>query len=424
MSDLQPPRPFSGEPGHTPPQSHQGAPSQPAPGQPTHPPGYPQQQPQQRVQQPPQQQIQTGPMQPAAAYGHPVPPSAPARKPMSARARLTVTWGVIGVMLLVTALAAIGALNRDVYGAGAFVGRYLDALAAKDAAAALEMPGVEFDDAELQSAGLPEGSADLLLRSDALSGLTEIEELGTEDIGGGVHEVRYAYEAGGSYGESTFYVKQAGHRFPLIPVWQFDESPLAVVNLSVQHSTSFAVNGFAVDTRQVTGDEQEPAFDNIVNLLVLSPGRYEFATATDLLESQPEQVIVDEPSQVHEAIVDAQPTEDLLERVQEAVNAHLDECATQAVLQPTGCPFGINIEDRVSGEPKWEIDTYPEVEIEPGEDGWEIAEVEGSASVDVDVQSLFDGSVRSVNERVGFEMTGQVYVQGDGSVDVQIEVAS
>jgi len=332
---------------------------------------------------------------------------------------LSIVWAAIGVMLLVTALAAIGALNRDVYGAGAFVGRYLETLASKDAAAALDIPGVRLDDSALSAAGLPEGSSDLLLRTETLAGLSEIQQVSDEDMGDGVHEVVFSYRAGNSYGESTFYVKSDGTRFPLIPEWRFDESPLAVMNLAVQHTTSFSVNGFDVDTRQAS--DQEPAFDNIVNLLVFSPGRYDVTIDTGLLTSESEGVLVDEPSRVHEASVAAVPTDEFVELVQDSVNAHLDECATQAVLQPTGCPFGINIDDRVSTPPTWSMDDYPEITIEPGDETWEIPQVDGSASVDVDVQSLFDGTVSNVDEDVDFVMTGLVYLQGDGSVDVQLE---
>jgi hypothetical protein len=343
------------------------------------------------------------------------------RPPMNPRGRVLLVWTIIGVMLLVTALAAIGALNRDVYGAGAFVGRYLETLAAKDAAEALEMPGVALDDEQMASAGLPANSSDLLLRDEALGELTEIEQLSDEALGDGVHEIRFSYLADGAYAESVFYVKSAGTTFPLIPQWEFHESPLAVVNLAVQHTTSFSVNGFELDTRQAVGDDQEPAFNNIVNLQVFTPSRYDIQIDTELLTSEGKRVLVDEPSQVHEASVAALPTDALLEFVQESVNAHLDDCATQEVLQPTGCPFGVNVEDRVANTPTWSIDEYPEITIEPGEDTWQIPVTDGGASIDVDVQSLFDGSVQSLDDRVPFSMTGHVFVQGDGTVDVQLE---
>lgn len=336
------------------------------------------------------------------------------------KSRLLITWLVVGVMLIVSAFAAIGALNRDVYGPGAFVGSYLSELAAKDAASALAMPGVELSTKELDAAGLPEGSSQALLRSATLGSIDQLAEVADEEVGDGVHEVTFSYEAGGVYGESTFVVAPNGTRFPLIPTWKFEVSPIAVVNLSVEHTTSFSVNGFDVDTRAVAPAEQKPAFDNIVNLQVFTPGSYTFETSTDLLVSEPEKVLVDVPSDMHEAAVVAGPTEEFIEKAQEAVNAHLDSCTEQVVLQPTGCPFGIEIDDRVDGEPAWSMDEYPEITVEAGAESWLIPTTTGSAGIDVDVQSLFDGSITKYNDDVTFSMSGQVYLLSDGGMQATV----
>ena len=336
------------------------------------------------------------------------------------KTKVLITWLVVGVLLVVSAFAAIGALNRDVYGPGAFVGTYLAELQAKDAASALAMPGVELSTKELDAAGLPESASPALLRSATLGSIDQITEVADEEVGDGIHEVTFSYEVGGVYGESTFVVAPNGTRFPLIPTWKFEVSPIAVVNLSVEHSTSFSVNGFDVDTRAVAPAEQKPAFDNIVNLQVFAPGNYVFETSTDMLVSEPEKVLVDVPSDMHEGAVVAGPTDELIEKTQEAVNAHLDSCAEQIVLQPTGCPFGIVIDDRVDGEPAWSMDEYPEISIKAGAESWLIESTTGAATIDVDVQSLFDGSITNYNEDVEFSMTGQVYLLSDGDVQATV----
>lgn len=350
----------------------------------------------------------------------PAGPEAPQRTKMNEKSKLLVTWLVVGVLLVVSAFAAIGALNRDVYGPGAFVGTYLSELAAKDAAAALAMPGVEISKADLKAAGLPEAASGALLRNATLASIEEITEVADEEVGDGVHEVTFSYEADGVYGESTFTVAPNGTRFPLIPTWKFEVSPVAVVNLSVEHATAFTVNGFDVDTRAVAPAEQKPAFDNIVNLQVFTPGHYTFETSTDLLESEQEKVLVDIPSDMHEAAVTAGPTEEFVEKAQEAVDAALDTCAEQVVLQPTGCPFGIVIDDRVDGEPTWSMDDYPEITLEAGAESWLIPSTTGSATIDVNVQSLFDGSITNHKDDVDFTMDGQIYLLSDGTMQALV----
>ncbi|MBG6238614.1 hypothetical protein IWX78_001586 [Mycetocola sp. CAN_C7] len=367
----------------------------------------------------PQTPIQM-PGQPGAAGTWSEPPAPEPRTSMSDRSKATIIWAVVGAMLIGAAFAAIGALNRDVYGAGAFVGNYLSKLQARDAAGALGIPGVALDKDELEASGLPEGSSNALLRKAALPELTEVTEVEVADEGGGVHAVTYSYESDGTYGESTFLVKSSGTRFPLIPTWSFEESPIAVVNLAVEHSTVFSVNGFDLDTRAIS-TEQAPAFDNIVNVQVFTPGAYIFESTSDLLESEADAVLVDQPARVHEAVVTAVPTEDFVAAAQEAVNAQLDACTEQKVLQPTGCPFGIVIDDRISGDPTWSIDDYPEVTIEAGTDAWEIPAVDGDAHLRVDVQSLFDGSITPYDDDVPFSLVGSIYVMSDGTVQATLE---
>ncbi|MCP2031293.1 hypothetical protein L1277_001384 [Okibacterium sp. HSC-33S16] len=353
--------------------------------------------------------------------GVPAQAHAPAqRTPLSQKSRVLITWALVFVLLLGAVLATIGALNRDVYGPGSLVRTYLSELASQDAPAALALPGVKLTTNQLKAAGLPEASSDALLRGAALSNLTDISEVADENVGDGVHEVTFSYEADGVYGESTFVVAPLGTRFPLIPTWTFEVSPLAVLNLSVEHTTAFTVNDFDVDTRAVAPAEQKPAFDNIVNLQVFTPGRYTVETSTEYLQSDEEKVLVDVPATVHEASVAAEPTDTFVDGVQEAVNKQLDTCAEQVVLQPTGCPFGIVIDDRVDGDPAWSMDDYPEITLEAGSESWVIPTTTGSANIEVDVQSLFDGSITHYDDDVDFSMTGHVYLLSDGSVQATV----
>lgn len=357
--------------------------------------------------------------QPSAPAGWTEPPVPVTDAGMSERTKATILWAVIGAMLIAAAFAAMGALNRDVYGAGAFVGSYLSKLQGKDAAGALRIPGVTLSEAELEEAGLPEAPSTALLRNAALPDLSELTLVEEVDAGDGVTAVTWSYESDGDFGESTFLVESTGTRFPFIPTWSFAQSPLAVVNLAVEHSTVFSANGFDLDTRSLTG-ESAPTFDNIVNLQVFTPGTYVFESDNDFVASEEESVLVDESALVHEAVVEATPTEWFVSVTQEAVNAQLDACAEQKVLQPTGCPFGLVVDDRISGDPLWSFDDYPEVTVEAGAESWVIPSVSGDAHLEVDVQSLFDGSITPYDADVPFTMVGNAYLMSDGTVQVTL----
>ncbi|GAB2525974.1 hypothetical protein [Paramicrobacterium agarici] len=352
------------------------------------------------------------------AHPSPAPaPQQPQRTSDPARTRFIIIWVIVGVMLLGAAASAVGSLQRTVYGARGTVTQYLDALQRGDAASALDVPGVKLSADELKSAGLPENASDKLLRNSVISPVTETSFVSDTAMSDGTHQVTYDFMIGDDSGTAVFELTKIGGFFGH---WEFSTSPLAAVNLSVNHTTQFSMNGADFDMRQVAPKGTEPAFDNIVNVLIFTPGRYDFAVDTDYLTADADEVFADSPGQVEEASVDAEPTDAFIEAAQEQFNAQLDECATQVILQPTGCPFGFEVTDRVSGEPAWSISSYPEIELVPGSNSWEVPNSEATATIDVDIQSLADGSIDKVTENVPFKAFGNVYLFSDGTVTAQL----
>lgn len=352
------------------------------------------------------------------APASPVPSGPPAARPSNPeKTRFIIIWVIVAVMFLGAAASAVGSLQRTVYGARGTVSEYFDALQRKDAAAALQIPGVTLSSGDLKGAGLPENSSSALLRGSVMPDVSDVSFVSDEAGGDGIRRVTFEYTLGENEGSTTFELKKQGGFFS---GWAFATSPLAAVNLSVNHTTLFSMNGADFDVRQVAPKKTKPAFENIVNVLVFTPGEYTYTVDTDLLTAEETTVFADTPGNVEEAAVDAEPTDEFIEEAQKQFNAQLDECATQKVLQPTGCPFGFTIQDRVSGDPAWEITEYPEITLEPGTNSWEIPNSAATATLKVDVQDLADGSISSVTERVPFKAFGNVYLFADGTVTAQV----
>ncbi len=99
----------------------------------------------------------------------------------------------------------------------------------------------------------------------------------------------------------------------------------------------------------------------------------------------------------------------------------LTACATQDVLLPTACPFGYQVEDRIVSPPVWAIAQQPTVTVTPDGAGWKIPETEATAHIEVDIRSLFDGSIRHVSEDVPFLITGTITVLPDGSASIVVD---
>ncbi|HAQ59859.1 MAG TPA: hypothetical protein DCR63_05510 [Microbacterium sp.] len=333
-------------------------------------------------------------------------------------ARDLTILAIVGVVLIAALAAGWASLYRQFWGPAAFAERYVELLATGRAADALELPGVRIDSARLAQAGLPEGASDALLRRAALSALTDIRVLAESSRTEGV-EVTIGFEAGGNAGSTTFVVEQDG-TIGILPSWRFAESPLAVIELTVRGSMAFEVNGFRIDKRQISPAGMAAAPLDPVALLVFSPGMYRVSVDTPIAETDGVDVLADVPLARVPLDVQAQPTAEFVGVVQERVDSFLDDCAAQEVLQPTACPFGFVVQNRIASLPSWSILTYPTITLVPDGAGWAVPPVEAVARIEVDIRSLFDGSVRTVQEDVTFGLDAEITVLPDGSASILV----
>jgi hypothetical protein len=336
-----------------------------------------------------------------------------------ARPAATITGIVLVGVLLIAALGAGAAsLYREFYSPRAFVQHYLELLQERRTAEALAVPGVAVDSAELQSAGLPATASEALLRPDALTSLTDAEITG-ESADGDETQVTVSYTAGGYAGKTTFSVQHDTNE-GLLPRWRFARSPLSVMKLTVEGSMRFAVNGFEVDKRQVSVDGADVDPTAAVPLLVFSPGLYSVDVDTAISATPGVAVLADAPLAGIPVDVQAQPTDEFISVVQSRVEDFLTTCAQQKVLQPTGCPFGFTVRNRIDDAPTWSIVQQPEVTVVPDGAGWRIPSAKAVAHIVVDIRSIFDGSVRTVEEDVAFRVDGEITVLPDGTASILV----
>ncbi|MBF0815976.1 hypothetical protein E4U02_06105 [Microbacterium paludicola] len=340
-----------------------------------------------------------------------------------ARSRLTrdlLLLGIVGVLLAAAIWAGFSSLYRLFWGPSAFVERYIGMIADGDAAAALAVPGVALDDTDLEAAGLPITSSDALLRSAALTfELTDVavteKPVGDEEI-----EVTATYAIDGVAGKTTFHVTQVGSD-GLTPRWGFATSPLAEIRATVLGSMQFSVNGFEMDKRQVSPDREKADPVAPVSLLVFSPGIYSVEVDTATAETGPVKVLADAALKSVPLEVQAEPTKAFTQVVKEKVSAFLAECSTQQVLQPSGCPFGIQIDDRVFADTiAWSIPSEPNVEIVPDGAYWAISPATGTAHIEADVRSIFNGLIYHYSEDVPFVIDGTVDILSDGTASILV----
>lgn len=320
-------------------------------------------------------------------------------------------------------LAALGGLNQSLYGASAFVERYLDAIANDDIVSAEATPGVRLDPADLAGAGVPEDISTAMLRSGVLeSGPEDVRVLADEPTGdAGARTVTVSYRLESSIVETTFEVRPIEPLYGVLNRWEFATSPLAVVQVTAAHNPLFTVGSLTLDTRaNKTGDELL-AFTQQAPYLAIAPAVYEFGYESTLLEAVPAELVTT-PGTPAEVTVDALPTEEFVERVQAKVDEFLvDQCASQPVLKPAGCPFGVDVDDRVVTEPAWTIVESPAVTLVPGDTVFEMPPTPGVARVTFEAQSLFDGSFYQFEQDEGFMLALDARVRPDGSIAIQLK---
>lgn len=360
------------------------------------------------------------PVAPASARAESPALIQPPRKRLSRRGLVTdlSLLGVIGILLAGAAVAAYATIQKEFYSPSAFVERYLGLLADGDAAQALTVPGVTVSSADLEAAGLPPNASEALLRSAALAPLSDAQVV-SEEQKGQITRVTVEYEARGHPGITTFEIERAG-TIGFAPTWRFATSPLAVMELGVRGSMVFEVNGFEIDKRQVSPDGADADPLAPLPLLVFSPGLYSVSVDTAISSTPGVAVLSDSPFRSIPIEVQAEPTEEFVAVVQQKVEEFLSACTTQQVLQPTACPFGYVVRDRIDSLPTWSIVRQPSVSVAPDGAHWRIRPAEAVAHIDVDIRSLFDGKVRSVSEDVPFVVEGSITVLPDGSASIVV----
>ena len=311
--------------------------------------------------------------------------------------RELITWSVVLGVILAGFGATVLVLNATLYSPSGFVRTYLDALARHDLAGALELSGTRAVTGDASQA---------LLEPEAMGELSDIRIVSDEEDASGIHYIVVDYVAGGIPGSTEFEVRRDGTLFGLFNGWAFVQSPLATVQITVQHERVFTANGIDLIGQQ---DVAEP-------YLVLTPTAIELSHDSKFYHADPVEVLVSKPGGTVDAAVDLQATDAFVAEVQQQIDDYLAECTTQRVLLPTGCPFGETIINRIVSEPVWTMTANPVVTLVP--DGkvatWRVPLTDATAHLVVDVQSLFDGSVSAFDRDVPFTVQYEVIVMEDG----------
>jgi len=316
--------------------------------------------------------------------------------------RVAIVWAVVFAALIAAFFVTVAVLNGSLYSAHGFVSSYLHALERHDVTEALATPGVVVD-----------ADADRILLSGAALGELSDIRLVSDTAQGQDRQVVFSYRLGATAeGTSTFLVESTGKRFGLFSSWSFAESPVSTLAVTPLHDPRFEINGISVVSSAAAGDPS--------SYPVLTPGIFEVTHHSTFLTAKKVVVPVTVVGDVAEARVDVEANDSFVSQVDKELRSYLDECATQQVLQPTGCPFGYQTGNRIEDLPQWSMSEYPRVKIVPGDEPgtWRVPASKAAAHLKVHIRSLFDGSVSLYDKDVPFTVGYLITFDGNGDVKI------
>jgi len=295
-------------------------------------------------------------------------------------------FGLLALGVVALWLLTVLALNLTLFSATSFVTSYLKALESSDYGLAAS------------HAGLTRAPQILPLASEALENPRIV---GTSSLPTGELVIQADYELGDDTHSTVFVVTGGEPILWFFDTWRFSRQPLANLQFAVIGDERVSVNGTDLDV----GDLGVPP-----RTTVLVPGIYSSSLETEWVQAEPVLSVMTEVGAPAGVRLVVSPTNALMENTTGALEAYLDGCAAQAVLQPAECPFGVSISDRVVGAVQWTILDYPEIDLRLSADRatWTMVAESGVAEVTVQVQSLFDGSITEFRDTEEFDVVGVV----------------
>ncbi len=295
-------------------------------------------------------------------------------------------FGLLALGVVALWLLTVLALNVTLFSATSFVTSYLKALESSDYGLAAS------------HAGLTRAPQILPLASETPQNPRIV---GTSSLPTGELVIQADYELGDDTHSSVFVVTGGEPVLWFFDTWRFSRQPIANLQFAVIGDERVSVNGTDLNV----GDLGVPP-----RTTVLVPGIYSSSLETEWVQAEPVVSVMTEVGAPAGVRLLVSPTNTLMENTTDALEAYLNGCAAQAVLQPAECPFGVSISDRVVGAVQWTILDYPEIDLRLSADRatWTMVAESGVAEVTVQVQSLFDGSITEFRDTEEFDVVGVV----------------
>lgn len=320
--------------------------------------------------------------------------------PVENTTRAALVWAGVAAVVIAGFFVTVAILNATVYSAPGFVRGYLDALDRGDTASALAF------------ADVTPGADDVLLTVSEKGRIDDVRIASDLPAPRGGRVVAATFTADGTERRVSFAVTRDGVFGGLFSRWTFQTPPTASLEITSSHDARFTANG---------ADIRAKSADLAARYTVLAPAVFELSHDTTYLTATPVTSVAASPGTVSKATVVVVPKDGFVSKVRRDVTSYLrTTCLPQRVLLPSGCPFGQQVDDRLTGEPTWTMTAYPAVSLRPTATPgvWLVAEAAGKAHLKVGAQSLYDGHAYTIDEAVPFDVQYLVTIGSDNRLTI------
>ncbi len=306
--------------------------------------------------------------------------------------RVLTAWLLALLLAVAVGALTIFLVNSRVFGPEQQIRNYFQALKDGSGEEALGILNARVPDAD---PSMLDGAA---LKA-AAAPIDNLDVGEPQSSGGQRVTVPVTYTLDGEELTSSYTLENVGTRWLFFDTWEFVPTPLPTVQLSVINQNTATLNGTPV---AMPGGENSFA--------VFYPGKYESHYTSQYFAAPAQTTVVNTRQDKARASLSTHATDKLRKDVGQQVKNFLDECALQKVLQPTGCPFYFNTENRIVGNIKWNITEYPEIVIEPNNGRWIMRPLSGAALLTTTQQDLFTGQIIPLEVESHFSFTARLDV--------------
>lgn len=308
--------------------------------------------------------------------------------------RVAAGWATAIVLLLALAIGGAIVANRLLFSPQHLVVTLQQHLAAGEGAKALG----------LMDATVPKGDG-VALDGDVLKATQHnITDFTTDkavavDGEPDLRTVTAHYKAEGVDQESNYTLRHTGKTWFFFDTWAFE--PVTLPTVKIKANTVNEVN---------VNEQSIPLKAGVTTLPVFYPAILDASFTTKNFSADTRGVVVTglgkDPVEI---ALKTEPTKEFVAAINSKVRSYLDDCATQQVLMPSGCPFAYNTTARVdSSSIQWSIDTYPTIEVTYYNGSWVLSPLDVTASVDLVEQDLRTGSKAEKTVVEDFSFTAQL----------------